>query len=1736
MKHSWIRILVSALFLAGIVLTFSQDNHAQAGIPSVGASQAAQKIQPALLDMLSAGSVSDLQVFFVEQADLSPAYNMGWQERGWFVYNTLRQVADRSQANAKAILDALDVKYESYFTGNELYVYGGNLQIAMTLAGLPEVSAIEAPRTYYIDPLDRGANRLENITWAGDLLANMARMTVMPPILTGPDAITDWGILDTNADDFWAYFGLQGDGIVVANIDTGVQWNHPALDQSYRCPNNPTNPACWYDPSNTCGGSVCDNNGHGTHTMGTIVADDDPSLAYIAGMAPNATWIACKGCESSSCSTTSLNACADWLVAPGGNPDNRPHVVNNSWGGRTGTCDTWYLAKVQAWRAAGIFPAFSAGNSGSGCSTLGVPAVYQESFASAAHDSSRTIASFSSRGPAPTTAPCHPYTPYTKPNISAPGVNVCSSVPTNSWDCTYSGTSMASPHTAGAVALLWSCNPTLRGQIDQTFQILQDNAATPPAGNCSAPPTRGNYTYGYGYLDVYAAGLLWCGEVGYLEGTVTNTVNGNPIPGATVLAYPVLESLGNIEAVTDPNGYYSMTLMVGSYNVSAEHPQFVTTWVNNVQILTDTVTVQNIAMQPRGRLWGYVTDQDNGFPLDGATVTADDGTEATTNASGFYEMYLDPGAHLVTATLEPEYAPESAVVSIISGQDTRQDFTLLAAISVVPEPIHAYVEIEQTTTLNATMHNRLPESYTFTFLETGAAGPLAINTGEILLMGDDVNTAGWDAYRAALTAAGVTWDERNLDTQSFPTPADLAPYDVLIWFDEDVIAPGDAECQIVANWLQSGNKNLFITSVDFLWDLANGTPGNGEHNLYLLLQTNYLGDYAGTTITRLEGVPGDLIGGDFVPPNGLVLAGNADSNGDYANEATSLAEVGMLYGTGGSGSGHAGLTHYEGANYKTVWLGVNYHNGLTDPAQRNTLMANILGFFLGGDVPWFGTSIPGGTVPAGGSLGWTNYFTATSAVGIVQPGDYILTLRARPQAGSGQLTKDIDVVMTVLPSPNMGLLEGTVRSLGYCESNPAPLQNADIMIETSLGVTVSLSTGPNGHYHYYFYADQDPLTMTVTYPEHAVEVFSGIVIDPGMTTVVDVDMHWLRPCVQVWPESLAITLPLGVSETIPMSIANEGAVDLNFELFEIEGGYLPPAGGIRAGWPGPDGFGYLGSEVPFTWVEISGSGTPVPLGDDAFAGPFSMGFTFPFYGVNQTQFFISSNGFLSFGAGSTALTNQCPLPNSGAPNDIIPLMWDDLDPGDTGDLVYYQYFAQCPVGMGACMVVQYENYHHYPGGGAIAGTFEAILFQNGSILVQYEDAGAEEGAESTTGIENNNQPADYGLTYACNAPGSLHDGLAICYAYPGTGGCVAGDIPWLTEQPISGTVPVHGDQDIAVIFDTTALTQTGTYTGSILVASDDPFYPAKWVQVTLNVAVDYPPLASFESNTPVCLGETMVFTNTSDPGNPPAADFLWDFGDGVTSTLENPTHDYAAVGTYNVTLQVCNPIGCDTASAVVEVLALPEAGFTYATDWLTVVFTNTSLNANAYLWDFGDGDTSALENPIHNYAAAGTYTVTLTAYGPCGVDMVEAAVTVFEQPLQDADLSLSKVDDPDPVYVGEMLTYTLTVINHGPLTATNVLLTDTLPAGVTFVSATAPCVETDGVVTCALGDLGNGESVEIVIVVLAPDAEGVITNAAEVTSETSDPEPGNNLASVETTVAAPPVLEYFIYLPTIQKN
>jgi Subtilase family/Carboxypeptidase regulatory-like domain/Repeat of unknown function (DUF6923)/PKD domain len=666
------RKLCSLTFAMVFVLSLLPGMAAAQAQPAAPAGSG--KIDAQLVDLLSVKGTADFIVDLAEKADLSAAYKMtDWSARGRFVYDTLRAQAERTQAEAIKLLDGQGLKHQTFFAGNVLYVWGGNLEAANALAALPSVKLVRATQVYQLDPIESEA--------------------------TSPDAELAWGIADAKADQFWASFGLSGEGIVQANIDTGVDWTHEALEGNYKCAANPSSLDCWLDPGTAdCSGvdgGPCDSWSpiyHGTHTMGTQAGSNDPALPYNVGMAPGSQWITCTGCPYGGCPDFDLNACSDWLLAPNGNPNNRPNVVNNSWGGGGG--NAWYQPQVQSWVAAGIFPAFSAGNNYS-CNSLGSPGDYQESFASAAHRSDRIIADFSSKGPS-----YFGDDPYTKPNISSPGENVWSAMPGDSYQY-MSGTSMASPHTAGAVALLWSCNPSLIGDIDTTFQILQDNANTPPDGSCGAPPDlEGNYTYGYGYLDAYEAGLMWCGDTGTIQGHVYQSDGVTPIANATVFGDEVGDT-GTFTAQTDAAGFYQRRVMVGTYDVTASKYAWLPETAYNVVISVDATTTQNFTLDPAPTsiVDGTVTDALTGWPLY-ARIDIDgypEGPVWTDPETGYYSVSLADGTAYTfhVNAWSGGYIQADRTLPVLSGPRT-EDFALDVDVAACNapgyEPATSYLE------------------------------------------------------------------------------------------------------------------------------------------------------------------------------------------------------------------------------------------------------------------------------------------------------------------------------------------------------------------------------------------------------------------------------------------------------------------------------------------------------------------------------------------------------------------------------------------------------------------------------------------------------------------------------------------------------------------------------------------------------------------------------------------------------------------------------------------------------------------------------------------------------------------------------------------------------------------------------------------------------------------------------------------------------------------------------------
>lgn len=423
-----------------------------------------------------------LLVILRDQADLTQAGSIpDRSERTRFVYDRLTEHAQATQAELRATLDRFGVAYRPYYLVNALEVDAGPL-VRLYLSRQPEVDRVlDSPR---LRPLPRPQ----------PTAVGYAPAPSDPP----------WNITSIGADRVWRELGVTGQGIVVGQSDSGVEGSHPALSQGYRGRQGGDS-YNWLDPWDGTT-SPNDTGGHGTHTLGSVLGRDG------IGVAPGAQWFGCVNLARNLANPALYLDCMQFMLAPHpqggdpfreGDPGLAAHVTNNSWGcPPLEGCDPASLAPaVNALRAAGIFVAVSAGNSGPRCGSVTDPiAIYDGAFTVGALSSSGDVAIFSSRGPVEVDG-----SGRIKPDIAAPGVDVLSSYPGASYQY-LDGTSMAGPHVAGVVALMWSAQPKLVGDVERTERILIETAR-PYQGEMEGcfRGSRPNTAFGYGVVDAYAA-------------------------------------------------------------------------------------------------------------------------------------------------------------------------------------------------------------------------------------------------------------------------------------------------------------------------------------------------------------------------------------------------------------------------------------------------------------------------------------------------------------------------------------------------------------------------------------------------------------------------------------------------------------------------------------------------------------------------------------------------------------------------------------------------------------------------------------------------------------------------------------------------------------------------------------------------------------------------------------------------------------------------------------------------------------------------------------------------------------------------------------------------------------------------------------------------------------------------------------------------------------------------------
>jgi subtilisin family serine protease len=825
---------------------------------------ASARVEKGLTDKLAKGELATFVVEFAASADLAPAGKVkGWAAKGKAVVASLQATAVKSQKAAKAAAKAAGAEATTYWLTNVLVV-AGDAKLAERMAALDGVTAVRAPKVYpLVKPVDK---QVAILAASGD---------------------PEWGVAKIGAPTAWDG-GVLGQGVVVANIDTGVEYTHPALVGNYRGNNGDgtfSHDYNWWDPTGICGDEPCDNAGHGTHTMGTIAGGDGPGpFTPDIGVAPEARWIAAKGCEDFGCSETALLSSGQFILAPtdlaGANadPSRRPDVVNNSWGG--GPNDQFYRETVQAWRASGIIPVFSSGNPGPECGQGGSPGDFPEVISAGATDDRDEIAEFSGRGPSAVDGKAW------NPDIAAPGVDVVSSVPGGGYE-SFSGTSMAAPHTTGEIALLLSARPALVGDFDGIANAVRATALDRIDTTCGAAPGGDpNNVYGDGRIDAAAAvDLVKTG--GTLDGAVTGSDGGVPIAGAVVTAD---NGTRTFNVTTAADGTFSLFLAAGDYGVTVRAFGYYGATLGPVTIVKDQTTTVAAILDPlpRFHVTGNVTGSEDGSPIADAMVAAIGTPVApvTTAADGSYDLVLPIGDY--TLRFSAGGCTETAMEEISSdGPDLVVDKGLYRKLDDFGHgcrPI-AFDWVDatgQSALWGDEIAGRLRLPFPVPFYGTDYEQIWISDNGYLNFLGPDL----WNSFPSGIPSTAVPnaaiyplWQDLYLDEES----------------QVDYAVIGDApdrafvlEFQGIRAWGASGRLSFEVKlwengEIDLLYGAGPANPGDGRNALIGIENATgtdalQLGFYepilAPDSAYRIELVPSGLLHGTVTDANdGLPIAG-----------------------------------------------------------------------------------------------------------------------------------------------------------------------------------------------------------------------------------------------------------------------------------------------------------------------------------------------------------------------------------------------------------------------------------------------------------------------------------------------------------------------------------------------------------------------------------------------------------------------------------------------------------------------------------------------------------------------------------------------------------------------------------------------------------------------------------------------------------------------------------------------
>lgn len=383
-------------------------------------------------------------------------------------------------------------------------------------------------------------------------------------------------------------------------------------------------------------------------------------------------------------------------------------------------------------------------------------------------------------------------------------------------------------------------------------------------------------------------------------------------------------------------------------------------------------------------------------------------------------------------------------------------------------------------------------------------------------------------------------------------------------------------------------------------------------------------------------------------------------------------------------------------------------------------------------------------------------------------------------------------------------IEGLINGSGLCDQSLYAVDQASIQAVGQNDAVNEVLTANNGFYRLWLKERFSPYEVTLSAANHLSETVSVELIH-GEIARVDATLRYNQACLTVQPDQVDAQLEPGETATIPLAIQNDGAADGDVNFLVLPEAF-PVNGRI-------DNFGYTYADSndsfgpQYSWIELApeegGSGTAVePLlnADDVYTWPIDLPFSFPFYDGEYDQIGISSNGIILFEETDEGFWyGNAPLPTAqtflGTDRLIAPF-WDDL--------YHFNDTAVYTHEVGDAFIIEFYNvygYYQTPD----AGTWQVVLYSNGNILLQFKDtyfgtAVYDFGGNATVGIQGD---GNTGITYSYNTP-SLHDELAICFAYPGMMQNCSGDssVSW-ASLPLEATVPADDATAVSLHLDAT---------------------------------------------------------------------------------------------------------------------------------------------------------------------------------------------------------------------------------------------------------------------------------------------------------------------------------------------